>query len=374
MKKIVIAPDSFKGTLSAAEVCDIIETGLSEKVPDGRFVTVPVADGGEGTVDSLLRAMDGEKVYLNVRDAFGDKIRGFYGRFGDLAAVEMAAVAGMVSNSRRDPITASTYGVGQLIEHAVSDGCSEILLGLGGSCTNDAGAGMAAAMGTLFSDSEGKTFVPAGGTLHKVCDIDNSMTEQKLEGITVKCICDINLKLYGEKGAAYVFAPQKGASPEQVKELDYNLRCFAEMIKATLNKDVSDLEGGAAAGGMGAGASAFFGAGLCKGIELILDLIHFDDLLDGCDLVVTGEGRLDSQSASGKVVSGVIARAKRKNIPVAVIAGSAGDDADMSELGFDHLYITAPSDVSFDIIKKDACKNLLAASRRLGEDIIACQG
>lgn len=368
MKKCIIIPDSFKGTMSSDEVCQIESKMISGAFPGCRVISLPIADGGEGTVNCFLHSMDGEKITVKVNDAFGGKLEGFYGRFGDFAVIEMAAASGMVTNSMRNPMIASTYGVGQLIDHAVSSGCRRILIGLGGSCTNDAGTGMAAALGTVFYNAKGESFIPAGGNLNEVVKIDNSVLKQKLEGIEISCMCDIDNTLYGSEGAAYVFAPQKGADENQVKVLDENLRCFAETVGREMHIDVSEIRGGGAAGGMGAGAVAFLGAELKGGIEYILDILEFDDLLEDCDLVITGEGRLDMQSLRGKVIYGVSTRAMYKNVPVLAVVGSISDEMKTEEginqldnLGIRKVYAASDGAGSFEDIKSSCRRDLACA-------------
>ena len=366
MKKCVIIPDSFKGTMSSEEVCEIESRMLSGAFPGCRIISLPIADGGEGTVNCFLHSMDGEKITVKVKDAFGGELESFYGKFGDFAVIEMAAASGMVTNSTRNPMAASTYGVGQLIDHAVSSGCRRILIGLGGSCTNDAGAGMAAALGTLFYNAYGETFIPVGGNLNEIAEIDNSAMEQKLEGIRISCMCDIDNVLYGPEGAAYVFAPQKGADDNQVKLLDNNLRCFAETVSKEMGIDVSEIRGGGAAGGMGAGASAFLGAELRKGIDYILDIIGFDSILEDCDLVITGEGRLDMQSLRGKVIHGVSGRSMRKAVPLIAVVGCISEEMKNGEgkkqletLGIRKVYAASDGKSSLEAIRK-SCHGELA--------------
>ena len=362
MKKCIVATDSFKGTMTAIEVCDIISDELHKYYPECEILNMPIADGGEGTVDCFLRVLNGEKVFTAVSDAFGNDIPGYYGRFNDLAVIEMAAVAGIVSNSRRDPAVASTYGVGQLINHAVSSGCSTILLGLGGSCTNDAGTGMAAALGTVFTDSRGVPFVPAGGTLDMVCGIDNSETKRKLEGVTVCCMYDTTATMFGPEGAAYVYAAQKGAGPEQVEMLDKNLETFSAAISRELGIDVSSVAGSGAAGAMGAGAVAFMNADLRRGIDVILELVKFDECVNGCDCVFTGEGCMDSQSLSGKAVSGVAARAGKAGVPVIAVVGSLREEkVDSDEMGLSQVIVTAKPGQSFEQIKQTCRDDLRKA-------------
>lgn len=327
MKKCLIIPDSFKGTMTSREVCGIMRIKLAEAFPNCRIIAVPAADGGEGTVDCFLHALGGEKIALTVKGPCKTDVRSFYGIIGDTAVIEMAAAAGLhLAGEPMDPSTATTFGVGQLISDAIEKGCRNIILGLGGSCTNDGGAGAAAALGARFLDSGGNEFLPTGGTLSEIADIELTLLRRRLEGVTITAICDINNPVYGPTGAAFVFAPQKGANAEMVSLLDENLRAYTETILRFLHIDVRDLEGGGAAGAMGAGAYAFFGASLKPGIEVILDFICFDELLEGCDYVFTGEGKLDRQSLGGKVVVGVGRRAAIKKVPVIAVVGFAEDD------------------------------------------------
>lgn len=329
MKKCLIIPDSFKGTMTSSEVCEIMKMKLAVAFPNCRIITVPAADGGEGTVDSFLHALDGVKIALTVKGPRNADIRSFYGIIEDTAIIEMAAAAGLhLAGDPKDPSSATTYGVGQLISDAIDKGCKKIILGLGGSCTNDGGAGAAAALGARFLDSDGEEFLPTGGTLSRIADIDLTLLKRRLSGISITAICDIDNPVFGPSGAAFVFAPQKGAGAETVAILDENLRAFAETIRRSLGIDVMDLEGGGAAGAMGAGAYAFFGAVLKPGIEVVLDFIHFDELLEDCDYVITGEGKLDRQSLGGKVVVGVGRRALVRKVPVIAVVGFAEGDLD----------------------------------------------
>lgn len=329
MNKVLIMPDSFKGTLSAREVCDGIEKGILSAAPDVLIQKIPAADGGEGTVDALLYAMGGEKVTLPVSSPYREKIRGFYGILpNQTAVIEMAATAGLplLPQEKRDPALTTTYGVGELIADAVKRGCKKILLGLGGSCTNDFGCGAAAAMGAKFKNAGGEYFIPTGGTLDQIVSYDTAQLKQNLKDVQIRVICDIDNPTYGEKGAAYVFAPQKGADEASVRKLDQNLRALAHIIKQTEAIDVQDIKGGGAAGAMGAGMAVFFGAELCSGIDAVLDAVSFEETAEDCDLIFTGEGKFDSQSLSGKVCVGVAKRAKSLGIPVIVIAGGVGED------------------------------------------------
>lgn len=329
MKKCVIIPDSFKGSLSSIEFCNIIKEKVNEFFPKCNAIMIPVADGGEGTVDTFVYSLKAEKVNLKVKNAFGEVIDVYYGRIKNKAIIEVAQVVGLVSaEGREDPSITSTYGVGEIISHAIEHGCNEIFIGLGGSCTNDCGVGAASALGTVFKNKNGEEFIPVGKNLNDIEYIDISKTLEKLKNCKVTAMCDIDNPMYGENGAAFVFAPQKGADENMVKMLDNNLRALSEKIKKNLNKDVSNIKGSGAAGAFGAGVCAFFNGELKSGIEIILDLIDFDNLISDADIIFTGEGQIDSQSLNGKVVIGISKRAKKQNIPVIVLTGSIGEGAE----------------------------------------------
>lgn len=323
MKKCIIMPDSFKGTMTSIEVCNIISEEIANYFPNCEICKIPIADGGEGTVDAFLYAMGGKKVYEKVQGPFGDKIEGFFGIIGETAVVEMSAAAGLsLVTGKPDPANSSTYGVGELIMAAVKMGCKHIIIGLGGSCTNDAGAGMASALGTRFYDEKHNQFVPTGKTLGEVKYIDNSISKKLFKNIKVDVMCDIINPMFGINGAAYVFAPQKGADRDTVRMLDENLKRFAQTIYNEMKIDVAKLAGGGSAGGMGAGAYAFLSGNLMSGIEVMLDTIGFDKKIVNCDYIFTGEGKIDSQSFGGKVISGILTHAKSSGARIVLIAGS----------------------------------------------------
>lgn len=327
MKKILLIPDSFKGTMSSATVCEIMEKAIRMHLPKAQVVSIPVADGGEGTVDSFLAAAGGEKRELPVTGPYGELITGFYGILPDkTAVVEMAAAAGLplVGENKRAEKT-STFGVGQILKHIVDSGCRKIILGLGGSATNDGGTGAAAALGVQFKDKQGRPFLPVGETLCDIGSIDVSQLDPQMKSVDLTVMCDIDNPFCGPQGAAYVFAPQKGADPEMVERLDQNLAHLAAVIRRDLKVDIECLPGAGAAGGMGGGMVAFFNGRLQMGIETVLDTVHFDTLLQEAQLVFTGEGKLDTQSLRGKVISGVARRAKGKNVPVIAVVGDIGD-------------------------------------------------
>ena len=331
MRKYVLIPDSFKGTMSSKEICDIMSHSIHNFDPNAQTVSIPVADGGEGSVDAFLSAMDGKKVHLTVKGPYGENMRGYYGVVdgGKTAIIEMAACAGLpLVGNQLHPDRATTYGVGQLMVHAAEHGCRKIILALGGSCTNDAATGAAAAAGIKFLDSQGDSFVPVGGTLSNIVKIDSSALYPSLRDADIFAMCDIDNPLFGETGAAYVFGPQKGADDDMIKLLDNGLRHVSGVIKEQFHRDISLLSGAGAAGGMGGGAVAFFGAHIQMGIEVLLDMVDFERLAENSSYIFTGEGRLDTQSLRGKVVAGVARRAKKLNIPVIAVVGDVGNSID----------------------------------------------
>ena len=322
MNKIIVIPDSFKGTLSSSRICDIVSDRIASHFPTCKTVCIPVADGGEGTMDCFLASLGGRRVPLTVKGPFFEDMQASYAVLPDgTAVVETAVCAGLpLVGEARDPKRTTTFGVGQLIRAALDAGCRTVVVGLGGSATNDCGAGAAAALGTVFRKENGESFVPTGGTLCEIAYIEPCTLP---DNVRIVAMCDIDNPLYGETGAAYVFAPQKGADSETVALLDAGLRHTAKIIERDCGMDVSALPGAGAAGGLGAGLSAFCGAELRSGIETVLDTVRFDSLLSDADLVITGEGKLDSQSLGGKAVVGIARRCKAKNVPVVAIVGGA---------------------------------------------------
>lgn len=328
MKKCIIVPDSYKGTLSAMEFCEIARKRVMLHFPQCRVISIPTADGGEGTVDCFLYSLKAHKVLVDCQGPFGEAVKTYYGRFGDTAIIEMAAAAGFsLARGRADLYRASTYGVGMIIRHAIENGCKEIILGLGGSCTNDGGVGMARALGTRFFKEDGTQFEPGSNEFYKIKKIDNTVTIGFLKKCRITAICDIDNPFCGQEGAACVFGPQKGADQAMVQVLDHNMSALADAVRKNLGKEIEMLPGSGAAGGMGGGVAAFLNGRLKSGIQTILDLVGFDSLLEGTDMIFTGEGKLDGQSLRGKVVIGVAERAKKKSVPVTAIVGAVGENA-----------------------------------------------
>lgn len=329
MQNFILVPDSFKGTLSAIEVCNIMKSSIKNLYKDANIISVPVADGGEGTVDAFLYALGGEKKSIWVSDAFNEqKILAHYAMLKDnIAVIEMAACAGLpLVKNRLEPDKTTTFGVGELIIDAINSGAKKIILGLGGSATNDGGCGMAAALGVKFKDEQDQEFIPTGGTLSQIYKIDMNNIYSKIKDVEFISMCDVDNPLCGRLGASAVFAPQKGADEDMVKLLDEGLAHLAKIIKRDLHIEVKDIKGAGAAGGLGAGSIAFLQSKLTKGIDVILDTINFDELVSKADIVFTGEGKFDSQSLHGKVVMGVANRSQKYKTPVIVVTGAIGEN------------------------------------------------
>lgn len=341
MKRIVIASDSFKGSLTSVEVAQSATKGILEVYPDCEVTQVNVADGGEGTVDAVVDTLQGEKITISVSNPIGKPVDATYGIAGDTAIIEMAAASGLplLAAEERNPWVTSTYGTGEMILDAIARGCSKFLVGIGGSATNDAGTGMLQALGFRFFDNNGNLIENCcGGILGEIASIDDTQVPEAIKNAQFTVACDVDTPFCGPIGAAYVFAPQKGASPEMVQQLDEGMASFAKVIEAKYGIDIVPMAGAGAAGGMGGGFRAFLNATLKKGIDMVLDAIGFDSIISGADLVVTGEGKVDFQTAKGKTAAGVLARAKAQGIPVVAIGGCVEMCDSLSEMGFAGIY------------------------------------
>lgn len=362
MKKVVVIPDSFKGTLSSTQICEIIEGKVKEHFPLCEVISIPVADGGEGSVDCFLTALGGEKINVTVKNPYFEDMYSFYGLIdnGNTAVIEMAACAGLpLVEDRKNPAKTTTYGVGQLILDAANRGVKKIIVGLGGSCTNDVGCGAASAVGIKFCNKKGEEFVPTGGTLHEIDKIDMTCKAEVLKGIEIITMCDIDNPMYGINGAAHVFAPQKGADPKMVLFLDEGVKALSNVIKKDLNKDLGEIPGTGAAGAMGAGMMAFFDARLQMGIETVLDTVNFSSVISDADMIFTGEGKLDCQSLRGKVVIGVAKRAKEEKVPVVVIAGGADSGIDnIYDLGIASVFTINKMPEAFETSRYKSVENM----------------
>lgn len=345
--KVVVASDSFKGSLSSLEVADAVAMAINECIPGCRVEKVEVADGGEGTMEALHRTLGGVKVAVEVCDPLGRPITASYVILADsvTAVLEMAVASGLplLSVEERNPLKTSTYGTGQLIADALSKGCRKFLVGIGGSATNDAGMGMLEALGVKFYDAEGKVLAGRGENLERVEDISMADVCEGLLESSFVVACDVDAPLYGLRGAAYVFAPQKGADEDMVIRLDNGLKHFSLSVSRVLGKDVSMLPGAGAAGGMGGGFVAFLPARLESGIEMVLEAIGFDNIIEGASLVITGEGKVDTQTLTGKTPYGVMSHARRQNIPTIVVGGAVALDEKVAlESGFKGVYAVTP--------------------------------
>lgn len=339
---ILIAPDSFKDCMSAWEVAIALGRGIKKILPDAVLVMVPMADGGEGTVESVIDATGGKRIEIPVMDPLMRKISSFYGITGDgrTAVIEMAAASGLelLEPEERDPWITSTYGTGQLIANALDQGCKKIMLGIGGSATNDCGAGMAEALGVEFSGRFGKLTARGGGALGEVESVHLEGLDGRIAGTTFVVACDVNNPLTGPQGASAIYGPQKGADGAMVEKLDRNLTHFAGVIENQFGKKISQIPGSGAAGGLGAGMIAFLDATLMKGFPLIAELTGLEEKIRQADLVITGEGKMDAQTQFGKTPLGVAQLAKKHGIPVIGVAGTLEEDAGvLYQEGFDLL-------------------------------------
>ncbi|MBQ7746685.1 MAG: glycerate kinase [Spirochaetia bacterium] len=326
--KFLLIPDSFKGTLSSSKICWILKDEIAKIFPDADVISIPVADGGEGTVSAFLETVGGSLVPITVKGPFFEDVSCNYGilKDGTTAVIEMASSAGLpMVEGRKNPLKTTTYGVGEQILDAVSRGIKKIIIGLGGSCTNDAACGLAAALGIKFYDKDGQDFIPAGGTLSRIERIDYDALNPVLRGVEIVTMCDITNPMYGPFGAAYVFGPQKGADAAMVKELDDGLRHLGALLDSHAGYPVSTASGAGAAGAMGAGMLAFLRSKLLPGIQIVLDTVHFDSLVSDADYIFTGEGLLDGQSLCGKVISGIADRAALQKKRVIAIVGGVKD-------------------------------------------------
>jgi glycerate kinase len=326
--KILVAPDSFKGSLTAMEVSENIKRGINKADPGIDVDLLPMADGGEGTVQSLVDATEGEIIEKEVTGPLGERVKAFYGILGggETAVIEMAAASGLplVPEGKRDPSKTTTYGTGELIASTLEHGLKKIIIGIGGSATNDAGVGMAQALGAEILDQNGKQIEFGGGSLDQIAEMNLENLDSRLNEVEILVACDVDNPLYGQDGATYVYAPQKGADKEMVEILDQNLRHFNQIAINELNKDPNQISGAGAAGGLGAGLVVFLDAELKAGVDIVLEIIDFEKRLKGVDLVITGEGRLDGQSIYGKTPVGVSRSAAKKDIPVIAVAGTLG--------------------------------------------------
>lgn len=351
--KIVIAPDSFKESMTALEAAEAIETGFRKVLPDAEYIKIPMADGGEGTVQSLVDATNGKIINEKVTGPDGEPVEAFYGITGDgkTAVIEMAAASGLhlIPQRQRNPLKTTTKGTGELILAALNRGVHHMIIGLGGSATNDGGAGMAQALGAKLLDMNGKQIGYGGGELKNLNTIDISALDPRLSDMTIEVACDVDNPLIGERGAAAVFGPQKGATQEMIKVLDENLAHYASILKRDLKKDIAHLAGAGAAGGLGAGLVAFLGGELKRGVDIVIDAVQLEKNMKGASLVITGEGKIDVQTIYGKTPIGVARTAKKFEVPVIGIGGMIGEQSEVVyDHGIDALFSIVPGAITLE--------------------------
>lgn len=350
--KIIAALDSFKGSLTSLEAGEACVAGIRSVLPSAEVRVVPVADGGEGTVEALTAALKGRFQECIVRGPLGESVTAVYGISADgkTAVMEMSQASGLtlVPEKERNPLRTSTYGTGEMIVDALQCGCRHIIMGIGGSATVDGGTGMMSALGVRFLDAQGRGLEGCVGNLERIMSIDASGLDEALHGCRFSVACDVSNPLTGENGAARIFGPQKGASPSMVEELEKGMCNYARVLNTYAGRDVASLPGAGAAGGVGAAMTAFLGAGLLPGAELMLDAIEFDRIIEGADLIITGEGRLDGQTLMGKTPFGILRAANKHNIPVIAVGGSVENRDALLNSGFAGVYSVTPEGMSIE--------------------------
>lgn len=367
--KIVIAPQAFKGSLSALEAAKALEEGCRRVFPDAEVVLVPVADGGDGTLETLVESTGGQVRSARVRGPLGELIEAPWGALGDgrRAIIEMARASGLVlvPEARRDPRITTTFGTGELIRHTLDGGYRHLIVGIGGSATNDGGAGMAQALGAHLLDGERKELPPGGGALARLAQIDISEMDPRIEESTVEVATDVSNPLCGPQGASAIYGPQKGASPQMVQELDAAMAHYARVIQQELGIEIRDVPGAGAGGGLGGGLMAFLHATLRSGVDVVCDAVGLDRHLEGAHLVITGEGRIDHQTVFNKAPIGVARRAKKGNLPVIAIAGSLGEGYEaVFQQGIDGVEAAVATPMSLAQAQEDAFALAAAATER----------
>lgn len=367
--RIIIAPDSFKGSLTALEVCQAASKGIATIGLPVECHSVPMADGGEGTVQSLVDATGGVLRHATVTGPLGQPVVATYGVLGgeQAAVIEMAAASGLalVAVEQRDPLRATTYGTGELIRAALDDGCRKLIIGIGGSATNDGGLGVAAALGARLLDRAGDPVPPTGAGLAALAKIDVTAMDRRLREIEVRVACDVDNPLVGPMGAAHVYGPQKGATPRAVAALDAGLRNFAAVVERDLGVTVAEMPGAGAAGGLGAGLVAFCGARLERGVQIIAEAVRLRERMAGCDLCLTGEGRIDSQTAFGKTPKGVATVARELGVPVVAFGGAVDPAAPGLNEHFDAVFSICVEPMALsEAVAPDKAKQLVGFTAR----------
>jgi len=372
--KIVIAPDSFKESLTALHVCEAVEKGIKTHFPNAEISKVPMADGGEGTVQSLVDATDGEVIQARVTGPLGKEVEAFYGILGDgkTAVIEMAAASGLhhVPVDKRNPLITTTRGTGELILKALDHKVKHIIIGIGGSATNDGGTGMAKALGAKLLDAKGAEIKEGGGSLDQLASIDLTNLDSRLAEVKVEVACDVDNPLTGETGASAVFGPQKGATPDMVKQLDRNLAHYAAIVGKEMGIHIQSVPGAGAAGGLGGGLLAFLSAELKPGVDIVIEATQLESYIKDADLVITGEGRIDGQTIYGKTPIGVAKTAKKHSVPVVAIAGSIGVGSEaVYEHGISALFSVVPGAVTLPEALEKADENIERTAKNVASVI-----
>jgi glycerate 2-kinase len=350
--KIIIAPDAFKGSLTSREAASSIERGVRIVIPDAEIHTIPIADGGEGTMDALVSSTNGIIREVEAVDPLGRIIKGAYGVLGDgkTAVIEMAAVSGLLllKVNERNPVLTTTYGTGQLIRHALDSGYREFIIGIGGSSTNDCGTGMAQALGVCFFRQDGSEIKEkmCGGLLGDVASIDINGLHHAIQESQIAVACDVINPLLGEKGCTLMYSPQKGATPKIVDQLEINMKSFIDIVEETTGIKVRDISGSGAAGGLGAGLMLFLGAKLQSGINIVMNACNFSERIKDADVILTGEGKIDNQTVFGKTIAGIAQRAKSAKIPVIAFGGIVENAEGLYDLGVNYIYPICDGSVS----------------------------
>nr|WP_298995317.1 glycerate kinase [uncultured Allomuricauda sp.] len=374
--KFVLAPDKYKGSLSGEEFCDAVESGLLKVFPEARVLKKPLADGGDGTLEVVKHYLNAEIVSTTVKDPLFREIKSGYlfSKEKGVAFIEMSEASGykLLSKTELNCMNTTSLGTGELIKDALERGARQIVLGIGGSATNDGGIGMAAALGYQFLDSDRNEIKPIGKNLSTISHIDSANVHPKLEGVDFKVACDVKNPLHGKEGAAFVYGPQKGATPENVVTLDKGLQNFAKVVHKEYGLDVQGIQGAGAAGGMGAGAVVFLKASLASGIDLIKEMAQFDEAIQGSDWIITGEGQLDKQTLSGKTIAGVLQAAKKYQIPVAAFCGSVSVSIeDLETMGLDYVTSIINQPGTLQEAKDKSFENLVLTSYNFAKTLKA---
>jgi glycerate kinase len=376
--KIIIAPDSFKGSLTAQEAASAMERGIRAVIPNAEIDKIPMADGGEGTLEALVASTKGQFKEVEAVDPLGRPMNGQYGILGDgrTAIIEMSAVSGLLllKKEERNPLNTTTYGTGQLIQNALESGCRELIIGIGGSSTNDCGTGMAQALGVRFFRNDKTEILDkmCGRFLGDVTAIDVSGLHPAIQSSHITVACDVKNPLLGENGCARVYSRQKGATPEVVKQLEKNMTLFIDVAEKTTDRSVRNVPGSGAAGGLGAGLMLFLGAELLPGINLIMDACGFSERIRDADLILTGEGKIDNQTVFGKTIAGIALRAKARNIPVIAFAGAVENADNLYEFGVISFFSICPGPMSIEQTEADAMMLLQNTVERVMRVYVIC--